>query len=74
MRQMTKIELCVLSQKAIKVICLALKEYTKAYSNEVPFEWQSPEKELFTQDISLESIYALPSKLKPANYCFDFSF
>lgn len=56
------------------LIPLAIKEYGDAHQNFAHFNWQHPDKEFFTEIRSLESIYEVPLSLKPANYCFEFSF
>jgi ectoine hydroxylase-related dioxygenase (phytanoyl-CoA dioxygenase family) len=57
----------------LSFIPLAIKEYVDAYPSAAFFNWQHPDKELFTEIRTLKSIFEVPLKLKPANYCFDFS-
>lgn len=56
------------------LIPLAIKEYGDVHLSSAHFNWQHPDKEFFTEIRSLKSIYEVPLKLKPANYCFEFSF
>ena len=56
------------------LIPLAIKEYVDAHLSSAHFNWQHPDKDFFTEIRSLKSIYEVPLKLKPANYCFEFSF
>jgi phage-related protein len=56
------------------LIPLAIHEYVQVHPDTESFHWRHPDKASFTEIRSLQSIYDVPRKLKPSNYCFDFSF